>query len=257
MKDLPDRLVLDRARTAPRRASHEYQTPQSENATPISQQDSWLGDYAHTITKYLTVSDPIDPSSSLRIEGVEGLKRSLTLQRSMQDVSVRVSVVAAATKLTQILSDGDDIHDTAASPSHLVGTLDKLFRNARDETFEDGMDSSFSVELNHIIQTRGVSAITALEHVMHAGSANVAVVEEALRQIGYIDDAITHRSRLRLLERSLESPDARIRDAASIGIEAMNDPASISGLQKAIDREQHALLRQSFEDVLAQLQDRR
>ena len=148
-------------------------------------------------------------------------------------------------------------HDTPAPSSHLVTALEKLFRNARDEIFEDGMDSLFGIELNRIIRDHGMPAINSLESVMRADSANVAVAEEALRQIGYMDDATTHRGRLKLLEHSLESPDARIRDAASVGIEAMNDPASINSLQNAIDREQNALLRQSFKDVLAQLRDLR
>lgn len=87
--------------------------------------------------------------------------------------------------------------------------------------------------------------------------ANVEVVEEALRQIGYMDDEITHRHRLSLLERALESPNSRVRDAASIGLDAMDDPVAIKSLQRAVDCERYEPLRQNLEIVLRRLQDYR
>ena len=136
-----------------------------------------------------------------------------------------------------------------------VDILHKLFRAASDDVFEDGMDSYFSTNLHHIIKEYGAAAIDALESVMDG--ANVGVTEEALRQVGNIDDDATHRARLSLLERALKSSNTRVRDAASIGIEAMNDPTGIEGLQNAIDNEPYEQLRQNFKDVLVQLQDAR
>lgn len=48
----------------------------------------------------------------------------------------------------------------------LVDELHKIFNTARDEIFEDGMDSAFSVKLNRIICTHRVPAIEALERIM-------------------------------------------------------------------------------------------
>lgn len=132
--------------------------------------------------------------------------------------------------------------------------LRKLFHDASDEVFEDGMDSYFSANLNRIVQTHGVAAIDALERVIRMDDVNVESIEEALRQVGRMDDGRTHRCRLLLLEHALESPNTCIRDAASIGIEAMNDTAAIESLQRAIDNERHKQLRQNLKDLLAQLQ---
>lgn len=82
------------------------------------------------------------------------------------------------------------------------------------------------------------------------------VAEEALRQVGCMNDKKTHSARRSLLEHSLESPDMRIRDAASIGIETMEDPAAIPALKRAIENEQVGWLRQYLEDIMNQLKTR-
>lgn len=260
MKDVSDESIYDRIWTIPKLASHKYQIPQSENASTELQENWHLYDdhiQIIIIKKNPTASTFID-SYSPYTKNVENLKQSPTHQKLPQDVFMQISTVSSATNPIHISDDMVfNTHDTAAPSLHLIDTLSELFYNARDETFADGMNSSFSIKLNHIIQSYGMSAISALEKVMCARDSNVTVIEEALRQIGYIDDTATHHSRLSLLEHFLKSPDARIRDAASIGIEAMNDPAAINSLQKAIDREQNDILRQIFKDILAQLQDRR
>ena len=128
----------------------------------------------------------------------------------------------------------------------LVYELHEIFNTARDEIFEDGMDSAFSVKLNRIICTHGVPAIEALERIMCMDSINAAVTEEALRQVGNLDDEGTHNRRLSLLVHALESRDPGIRDAASIGIEFMNDPTAIKSIQKAIDGEKYEHIQQNL-----------
>ena len=139
----------------------------------------------------------------------------------------------------------------------LTDRLRELFRSASDEVFEDGMDSYFGSDLNRIILTHGVAAVGALEGMACADDVNPEVSAEALVWVGRMDDETTHHDRLSMLERALESANVCIRDAASIGIEAMDDPAAIDGLQRAIDRERCGLLRQNLMDVLMQLQDAR
>ena len=131
--------------------------------------------------------------------------------------------------------------------------LRNLFARSRYVVFHDGMTSDFSRELHRIVQTYGVPSIVALEKVLHG--ASVGVAEEALIQIGHIEDDKTHRYRLALLARALESSDGRIRDAAAVGIDAMEDPAAIESLQKAVDNEPHKFLRQYMKDLLVHLQD--
>ena len=136
----------------------------------------------------------------------------------------------------------------------LFHMLNKLFRDSRDETFEDGMDSTFSDSLNRIVLYWGKPAIQALGRVVRMNTDG-EVVEEALRQIGRMKDIKTHYYRLALLKLELASPDPRIRDAALIGIEAMDDPAAVPNLQIALSREKYEPLRQNIKAVIDQLQD--
>ena len=146
-------------------------------------------------------------------------------------------------------------HSSAPDPQALRDMLLGLFRDADNETFHDGMDSRFSMRLHHIILDYGVDAVEALGKALDG--ANVEVAGEALRQAGYVEDADTHEARLSLLEGALASPDVSIRDGASIGIEAMDDPAAIDSLRAAAKNEPCAWLRQYLREVLAQLQDGR
>ena len=131
--------------------------------------------------------------------------------------------------------------------------LRELLHSANYDTFEDGMDSNFSDSLNRIIQDHGIMAVDALEDTIYAEDVNQEVAAEALTSIGSMDDKATQHARLAMLERALESPNVCIRDAASIGIGAMDDPAAIGSLQKAIDRERCGLLLQNLRETLDQL----
>ena len=143
----------------------------------------------------------------------------------------------------------------AQDPQAPYGMLRDLFRGAIDEVFEDGMDSRFSKRLRRIVLDYGADAVNALAKVLDG--ANLGVAEEAIMQMGYIDDEATHPARLSLLESALKSPRVRIRDAASIGINAMDDPAAIESVRAAIKNEPHIRLRQNLRDVLEQLKDAR
>lgn len=179
---------------------------------------------------------------------------------TLPDSSVHVLVVGAMIGLAQRLSYGVDWPKATTSVSNqemLVDMLRELFHRANYEVFEDGMDSDFSNNLNRTIRDFGVAAISALERMISADHVNPEVAAEALIWVGRMDDEATQHTRLTMLERALESSNVCIRDAASIGIGAMDDPAAISSLRRAIDREQCGLLRQNLKDTLEQLKDGR
>lgn len=167
----------------------------------------------------------------------------------------------AGTEFAQQIHVPPTINETRYDESQLnledilVDKLRKMFGDARNEIFEDGMDTAFSDNLNRIIEDYHEVAIRAIKKVIRMNDVNAEVVEEALRQVGNADDVRSRHSRLSLLEKELESSNPRIRDAASIGIEAMDDPRAIESLQKAISNEQCEQLRQNFQTVLMQLKD--
>lgn len=137
--------------------------------------------------------------------------------------------------------------------SDLGDDIGAIFRDADDEIFHDGMDSEFSRRLRDAIARHSNAAIEMIETLLHDPKSNTEASEEALRVLGDIEDARTHAARLALLLRALESPDARIRDAASIGLATLDDPAAIDGLRCAIEAERSAWLRTNLDLALSQL----
>ena len=160
----------------------------------------------------------------------------------------------AAYKWNERDIDGSEA-SIAASRSRISSDIRTLFRNAAYEVFEDGMDSYFGSNLTRIIQAHGFAAVEEIEKLIHADCANTEVTAEALICTGRVDDDNTRRARLSILERALESDNACIRDAASVAIEFMDDPAAIDSIKKAIAKEECKPLRQNLRDVLMQLQD--
>lgn len=135
----------------------------------------------------------------------------------------------------------------------LAGRLRELFLSANNEVFVDGMASRFSDALHRVIREHGVAAVEQIGAAIRAEDASAKVAEEALRQMGYSNDEKTHDARRLLLERLLESRDMRIRDAASIGVEAMEDPAAVPALKRAVENEQAGWLRRYQEGVMNHL----
>ena len=139
--------------------------------------------------------------------------------------------------------------------AELPSGLEAMFAAAGEETFADGMDSDFSRTLHSIVRRYGSGAINAIGRTIRSERFDVEVAGEAVRQIGSVDDLRSHRSRLALLLRTLESPDPRLRDAASIGIATMDDPTAIEGIRRAVEQESSPQLRHNLQLVLDQLEE--
>lgn len=143
----------------------------------------------------------------------------------------------------------------STTPSELAAALQELSEIDAGEVFADGMESSFSRKLILAVEIHGDIAVCAIERLMTCDSVNVEVAGEILRQIGSMQDHRTHRSRLKVLTSSLKSADPRLRDAASIGLAALDDPAAIKELREAIDCEVFPRLKQNLTLALNQLQE--
>jgi len=132
--------------------------------------------------------------------------------------------------------------------------LKNLFEAAKDQHFEDGMESEFSNELVSLVEKYGEVVIKIITHFIISEIVNAEVVSEALRRLGRMNHIPTYHTRLWLLERSLFSSSARVRDGAALGLAAMDDPHAITYLKQAIQKEKHAELRDDLTQVLTQLE---
>lgn len=150
--------------------------------------------------------------------------------------------------------------DTIASPRRsamIEKEIHDLFIAAREEVFEDGLESNFTKSLARLIAKYHKRAIDVLTSMLLADDVNTEVASEALRLVGRIVSPSTHLSRLWLLERCLLHPSARIRDGAILGLAYLDDPRSIPFLQEALEREQIPELRDDIHHVISELEQTR
>lgn len=128
-----------------------------------------------------------------------------------------------------------------------------IFASAKEEFFEDGMESDFSRNLSEFIVSFGHSAMETIIPIILSERANTEVASEAFRVLGRLNHKTTYRDRLWLLERGLYSAFARVRDGAILGLAFLNDSLAIAPLKSAIERERIPELRKDMEQVLVQL----
>ena len=132
--------------------------------------------------------------------------------------------------------------------------FDRLVQEATDEVFYDGMESTFSRGLSHAVQAYGYTAVNAIDKLLSQDRTNAEAAGEILRQVGSIEDPRTHYSRLAMLTNWLQSPDPRIRDAASLGLASLDDPLAIDSVRRALNEESSHQLQKNLRLVLNQLQ---
>jgi len=152
---------------------------------------------------------------------------------------------------------GGSVESSTSKPAD-AGLLDKqansIFAGAKEEIFEDGMESNFSRNLSEFIVSFGHSAMETIISIILSEQTNNEVASETYRILGRLTHKTTYRDRLWLLERGLYSASARVRDGAILGLAFLNDPIAIAPLKSAIEREQISELRHDMEQVLTQLE---
>jgi hypothetical protein len=129
----------------------------------------------------------------------------------------------------------------------------ELLAAADDVEFQDAIESEFSRRLTAFVVEHGAAGVEAVGRIVNHVSTSDEIAWEALRWVGRIDDPVTYRCRLVLLEETLASPRPRLRDGAALAISSMDDPIAVPHLRRAIESEDHADLRADMEAILKQL----
>jgi HEAT repeat protein len=143
------------------------------------------------------------------------------------------------------------LHDR---PPELAESFRYLLMSAKYELFEDGIESEFSKGLMALIKKYENDALAELAYFIVYEKVSTEVAAEALRWLGLMDHLLSYHWRLWLLERSLNSRSARIRDGAVLGLSFLDDPDAIPYLRQAVDREPVKELRADMEQVIVQLE---
>jgi len=147
-------------------------------------------------------------------------------------------------------------HSTALQepPIELSHQLAGLFEAAKEQYFEDGMESEFSKELTALVEAYGNMAVHELAYLVLSERVNPEVASEALRWLGNLSHGVSAQARLWLLERSLLCSSAMVRDGAILGLACLDEPHAIPYIKQAIAREQCAELHDNMVQVLVQLE---
>jgi hypothetical protein len=136
----------------------------------------------------------------------------------------------------------------------LYSEIETVFRTAKEEFFEDGMETIFSHQIDSLVKKYGFEALEAITCLIVYKRVETEVAGEALRWLGRIEHAESYKYRRWLLERSLSLPSTRVRDGATLGIASMDDKHAIPYLKTAIEHEFCSELKEDMEQVLEQLE---
>ena len=204
-------------------------------------------------------SAPNCPDSSEHLEWVEHRSGpSLPSTASSSGTTIHAgltSLVEEHPLSTQPASSTSDaINQELMLESTLVWRFEEFVQTARNEQFADGMDSTFASRVHDSILHHGSVAVAAWERMLMRTGNMYETGEELLRQLGLSEHVASKPTRLRVLMDSTTSNDARIRDAASLGLAFLDDPAALPAVRQAYAAEQQPWLRESFNLVIAQLE---
>ena len=149
------------------------------------------------------------------------------------------------------------LSEDSPSDSDAVAIEDRLrllIYEARDQQFEDGMDSQFSMGLRSVVMSYGSTTVGVIAKHWHTmAKMYPKEFSEILVQFGRMDHGPTRAARRSLIESALQHPDAGLRDAAALGLDALGDPASEQVLRKAIRSESVPAIREMLNATLQDL----
>jgi len=213
--------------------------------------------------------EEVRPIEYYRLQGVD-LARALRDFWSVASIAVAESAIEIASGFEHMLRwfEGAgtvvrpyEVPDNATAELQRASDLDRriarLFGSVGEQSFEEGIETEFSRELERVVRAYGDNAVVAVGQRIAGGTVKPEAAAEALRWLGQMDSPITYRQRLDLLERSLSAPSAWIRDGASLGLASLDDPDAMPYLERAIEREQIPELREDLQRVLSQLEKTR
>ena len=140
-----------------------------------------------------------------------------------------------------------------AGTGELTQELVGYINAARNERFEDGMESRFSERVRKSILSGGADAVRAWAHALAIKNNAHETTEEFLRIIGNLKDQKSHEKRREVLTGMLRHGEPAIRDAAGLGLAALDDPTTLPALKEALDLEPEEWVRKGLRQVAEQL----
>lgn len=131
--------------------------------------------------------------------------------------------------------------------------LNSLTAAAKDEIFEDGVESAFTKGLRSFLDTYSMVAVSAIGNAKVAGKIPDSIAAEMARFLGDVDHSATRAQRFQLLSRWLSDQSVIVRDGAAIGLGYFGGHVALDRLRVAYDDEQVAIMRDDLRDLIEAL----
>lgn len=135
----------------------------------------------------------------------------------------------------------------------LERSLAALLEGARDERFQDGMDSNLGVGLRVLFRNYATDFVPVLDEQLERRDISARILAEVFYTLGQINDETTKGWRFATLVRFLKSPSPNVRDAAATGLAYLDDKSAVPYLREAIERESSESFREDLRAVVEQL----
>jgi len=135
----------------------------------------------------------------------------------------------------------------------ISAAVTKLLAIAKEEKFQDGIESNLSSGLTALIRQSPADAVEIIAEVARSNIVSSLIRCEILYTLGRIESPSTKGQRFALLVELLQDKSPVIRDAAGTSLAYLDDPRAIPHLEKAIQVEVVPSLRADLEAVRAQL----
>ena len=169
--------------------------------------------------------------------------------------STNASVFPGSTLGRTASATADLISEELLLEGQLAARFESYVAAAANERFSDGMGSHFADRIHGSVLEYGPVAVAAWERAVLKCRNRNETGEELMRQLGLLRDMRSHASRLRVLVDALARPDARVRDAAGIGLSLLEDPLALPKLRAAYDSETEPWVRDGIALVIDELEE--
>lgn len=158
---------------------------------------------------------------------------------------------ASATLATAIQPDWSHGASDTTDATPVERRIRELLQEAYMEQSEDRRDSLFSVGIRTLVDDYGATAVSVIDrHWRMLARIYPDEFGEILVNLGRCEHEPTRQSRRLLVEKALAHPDAGVRDAATLGLDALGDPASEPALRRALELESVQPVRDMIEAIL-------
>ncbi len=132
--------------------------------------------------------------------------------------------------------------------------LSAIWREAKDEQFEVGMESLFSESLDSLHSENPTQLLSLLSKRLSDTHADTEVLVEMLRWASRQEVAEGDNGVFKLLSQGILHEDALVRDAAALGLANLDDAKAIGPLREAIKREKVPELKDDLQALVQSLE---